>query len=288
MTADTTANVHRIRSPRIFAVAETTAYLRSTVAVLLAVAAVFVASRRLAGALETPLGPLQLLVAAGLLAGLARIAHALSQTGRLRAGSVLISLAMLTLAASLSLPGSNSIALLGFWAMIVGEEFWAWRSMSVVETSANRLSPSATLPCRGEGRLNALLSASSPADGDMIEEPEPTEPGADVLQQLTLRTTAEGSQELSGWLRTPLAAGQRTASLHVAFCPSFSQTPQVQAEPVAGPDCRIKVAQVLPYGARLDVKLDEPARGDDNVLVWFFASPVSWPSQPGAGSCSRP
>ena len=127
----------------------------------------------------------------------------------------------------------------------------------------------------------------APADGDLIEESEPTEPAADVLQQLTLRTTAEGGQELSGWLRMPLTAGQRTGSLHVAFCPSFDQMPQVQAEAVSGPDCRIKAAQVLPYGARLDVKLDEPAGGkDESVLVWFFAT-VSWPSRSGPGSCSR-
>ena len=69
----------------------------------------------------------------------------------------------------------------------------------------------------------------------------------------------------------PLAVGQRSGSLHVAFCPSFEQEPQVEAEPVCGPDCRIKAAQVLPYGARLDVKLDEPAAQDASVLVWFFA-----------------
>jgi hypothetical protein len=98
------------------------------------------------------------------------------------------------------------------------------------------------------------------------------EPSADVLQQLTLRTTAEGGQELSGWLRLGLAAGQRTGSLHVAFCPSFREAPQVQAEAVSGPDCRVKAAQVLPYGARLDVKLDEGADEAQSVLVWFHAA----------------
>ena len=111
-----------------------------------------------------------------------------------------------------------------------------------------------------------------PTDGGLSGEAEPREPSADVLQQLTLRTTAEGGQELSGWLRIRLVAGQRTGSLHVAFCPSFDAAPQVQAEAVSGPDCRIKAAQVLPYGARLDVKLDEPAAEDQSVLVWFHAA----------------
>ena len=192
----------------------------------------------------------------------------------MRAASLLISLATLVIAASLSLSGSNSVALFGFWAVIVGEELWAWRSML---PAAHSNSPR---PYPGEGGHRTMVGVRAglpirreqgQADGDLREEIEPPEPAADVLQQLTLRTTAAGGQELSGWLRMPLAAGQRTGSLHVAFCPSFDQAPQVEVEPVCGPDCRIKAAQVLPYGARLDVKLDEPAGEDESVLVWFFA-----------------
>ncbi len=242
----------------MFAVADLTTYLRSAVTALLASAAAFIASRRLAGALETPLEPFQLLITGVVLAGLAWIAHAPAQTGRFPVGGVLISLAMLVLTASLSLRGSDATALLGFWAMIAGGELWAWRGM---------------LPARRSTKADlAIARPPAPRGGDAIEEFEPTEPAIDVLQQLTLRSTAEGGQELSGWLRMRPAAGQRTGSLHVAFCPSFSQIPQVQAEAVSGPDCRIKAAQVLPYGARLDVKLDEPAEEDESVLVWFHAA----------------
>ena len=89
-----------------------------------------------------------------------------------------------------------------------------------------------------------------PAEGD-----EPAEQAAGVVQQLTLRTTAEG-QELSGWLRMKLAAGQRTGTLHVAFCPPFDCPPVVEAEAVYGPECRIKVAEAMRYGVRLEVKLN--------------------------------
>jgi hypothetical protein len=199
-------------------------------------------------------------------------------------GCVLISLAMLVIAASLSLAGSNPVALFGFWAVIVGEELWAWRSLlplnSLLVKGAGQAARAtySPLPLREGQGVRAALSlapphAPTPADGDSIEElDEPTAPAADILQQLTLRTTVEGGQELSGWLRMRLSAGQRTGSLHVAFCPSFDEAPQVQAEAVSGPGCRIKAAQVLPYGARLDVKLDEPAAEDESVLVWFHAA----------------
>jgi hypothetical protein len=244
------------------------------VTALLAVAAAFVLWRRLADALETALGPLPLLVTGILLAGLAQIAHGPAQTGRLRAGNVLISLAMLVIAASLSLPGRQSVALLGFWAVIVGEELWAWRGM----LPAGQGKEQGRKGEREKGTLPPLLPFSpspllpAPGGGDLSEEIEPMEPAGDVLQQLTLRTTAEGSQELSGWLRLRLVAGQRMGCLHVAFCPSFDQVPRVQAESVSGPDCQIKAAQVLPYGARLDLKLDGPAAEDESVLVWFHAT----------------
>lgn len=109
----------------------------------------------------------------------------------------------------------------------------------------------------------------------MVARGEPIEPAADVRQQLTLRATGDGGRELSGWLRMPLAAGQRSGMLHVAFCPPFDRAPEVQVEAVAGPDCRIKTAESLPYGVRLEVKLDRPADEEESVLLWFFATPAS-------------
>jgi hypothetical protein len=103
------------------------------------------------------------------------------------------------------------------------------------------------------------------------EDVELSELAADIVQQLTLRTTPEGVQELSGWLRMNLVTGQRTGTLHVAFCPPFEKPPAVEAEAVSGPDCRIKVAEAQSYGARLEIKLNGSAAADESVLVSFFA-----------------
>jgi hypothetical protein len=127
-------------------------------------------------------------------------------------------------------------------------------------------------------RKPAVSTARTPLDArharalPTIDADEPSEPAADVVQQLTLRTTAEGGQELSGWLRMNLLPGQRNGTLHVAFCPPFDRPPLVEAEQVAGPDCRIKVAEAQTYGARLDIKLNALAVGEENVLVSFFAA----------------
>ena len=71
-------------------------------------------------------------------------------------------------------------------------------------------------------------------------------PPEGVVQQLTRSRAANGTEEISGWLRTSFAAGQRTASVHVAFCPPLGATPELSVEQIDGPEARIKTAQVLP------------------------------------------
>ncbi len=67
-------------------------------------------------------------------------------------------------------------------------------------------------------------------------------------------------------------AGQRTAIVHVAFCPPFDQAPQVEAEPLDGPSCDIRSTLVLPWGVRWEVRLVEPAAEAASVVVEFFAA----------------
>jgi hypothetical protein len=96
-------------------------------------------------------------------------------------------------------------------------------------------------------------------------------PSEDVTQQLMRSRTADGTEELSGWLRPAFAAGQRTGSIHVAFCPPFAGTPELAVEQIGGPEARIKTAQLLPYGVRLDLKLAATADQPTTVLLQFSA-----------------
>jgi hypothetical protein len=228
---------------------------------LLLFTAVFVLWRRLAGALGSPLPAGEMLLAGVLLAALAGIARLPTMTLRPFNRNALVTASVIVLGVSLSFLRGNAAGLIGFWALIAAEEAFAWRHalrFRIGRAGGRWTSPPAT--------------ARSGSSSALLEEQEPTEPAADVLQQLTLRTTAAGAQEVSGWLRMPLVPGQRTANLHVAFCPPLASVPEVQAEAVSGPGCRIKLAQAMCYGVRLEVKLDSPAAAGDNVLVWFFAA----------------
>jgi hypothetical protein len=93
----------------------------------------------------------------------------------------------------------------------------------------------------------------------------------EITQQLTRSTAADGTEEIAGWLRVAFAAGQRTASVHLAFCPPFARMPELSVEQIDGPTARIKTAQVLPYGARLDLKLQAAGEMPEDVMLQFSA-----------------
>jgi hypothetical protein len=76
---------------------------------------------------------------------------------------------------------------------------------------------------------------------------------------------------LLGWIRAAFAAGQRTANVHLAFCPPTAATPEVEIEQIDGPESRVQVSQVLPYGVRVELKLSEPAEESTIVLLQFSA-----------------
>lgn len=97
----------------------------------------------------------------------------------------------------------------------------------------------------------------------------------DVVQQLFRVRDSQGREGVYGTLRADFATGQRTAVVHVGFCPPLSHLPQVEAEPLAGPEARIKIVQALAHGVRLDVRLATPAAAACQVWIDMAALPAS-------------
>ncbi len=237
---------------------------------MLALTAALVAWRQLAGAIEHPTQPAGLLLAGGLAIGLAGAAR----FARRQAGApgplgirpaepwparVLTSVAVLLLAGGVSLRGGSLAPLCVFWAAILAEEGWAWARV---------------LRRRRFAAANLTETPRTQSEGfspPSVFHPPPSALPDEVLQQLTLSRDAQGRRLLAGWLRLVVEAGQRSGNLHVAFCPPFAEPPEVEAESLAGPPCSIKTAQVLPYGARLELKLTATADHPDSVVVRFTA-----------------
>ena len=87
------------------------------------------------------------------------------------------------------------------------------------------------------------------------------------VQRFERVRSADGCDLLAGLISTRLRGGQSRAYVHVAFCPPFAAVPQVDFRQVAGPAARVKAGQVLPHGARFDVKLDNPAAEAVNLVL---------------------
>jgi len=155
-----------------------------------------------------------------------------------------------TLAAALTFAATPWPARLSFWGLLILEEAWTLWPRARAGDAAKR-PPVMPLPA-----ASAAIAAT---------------PASEVVQQLTRSQAADGSELLTGFLRLAFAPGQRTASVHVAFCPPFKSAPRLEVRQCEGPSARVKTVQLLPYGARLDLKLAAPADKPLAVLLQFSA-----------------
>jgi hypothetical protein len=270
MTALQTADVHgKATAAASDHAAEAACWSAGTLCGLLASVAVLVVWRRLAGALDTPLEPAAFLAVGLVLAATACGVRLLWQrlsaaaAGRIMPRSLLLSAALFVMGLSLSLPGTPVGGLLAFWVIVAAEEFWAWRLVAWRDARGPCVAVAAP-PVEPKLQLARDEFSPPPFAADDI-------PPQDVLQQLTRSQAADGSDVLAGWLRMAFVAGQRTGSLHVAFCPPFAKTPELTVEQVDGPDARVKTAHLLPYGVRLDLKLAATPAAAAGVLLQFSA-----------------
>ena len=242
-------------------------------------AAALLVWRRLAGALSTPLDLPSIMALAGIAAAGAAGVRLLRRRGLWRhpLAEVAVSAPLVLLAAAASLPGTSVAGLILLWGAVVVEEFWAWRR------GPWRAQPGRPLPAPSPPSSNPPQKTAEEADtGEPLDEESEDEesvPSGEILQQITRSRLADGGEVLSGWLRVPLAAGQRSANVHLAFCPPFPQTPQLAVDQRDGPSARIRPVQVLPYGARVDLKLAQSCTSD-TALVLRIVAEAAAPDEP--------
>ena len=196
---------------------------------------VFLCARRMSGAITLPLPPTLLICTAATV-----LLWALVLRLRLRFSSVvwLAALALALFAVACSFPGERAI------------DWIVWLAVAAVY---------GVVP-------NTSARHSSPAAGRIVHESPEL-----LLQQVSRSRTAEGSDVAQGMLVAEFTPGERTATLYVAFCPPFLFLPTVDAEPVDGPDCSVKIEQVLHQGARFEVRLARASTATERVAVEFVA-----------------
>ena len=234
-------------------------------------AAALIWSRRLAGAVSTPLAPPALFAVGFSVAATALAArYAWRRTDSTRSASRIVSLwftvIVVVFALATSLPGSAPIGLLGLWLVVLGEEAWSWlpkRMLNSLQDGADFPRPDRQVPAaKGRFRFEEAITDSSL--GVEVTHDQ-------VVQQVTRLVEPDGTERVLGWMRVTFQPGQRLASVHLAFCPPFMRSPEAALERLEGPQVRIKRVQVFPYGARFDLKLGEPAEQTTKVLLQVAA-----------------
>lgn len=119
----------------------------------------------------------------------------------------------------------------------------------------------------------------------------PTEQGTPALDQLAADehllqhqqrfNRADGSDCLRGRLFLAVPKGVRTASGHVGFCPPFATIPAVDVTTAYDEvEAIVAAAEVLPWGTRVECRLDEPADEPFEIPIDIVATSPPPSSQP--------
>ena len=216
--------------------------------------AAFLLVRRATGALEAPLPPLLLVAtAAALFAWVSSVRIAcLWRTDLGAIVATWLPLVTLTMVAvACSYPGRRVVDWL-VWVPVI---------------LANSIGPEVWLRLRRASKNPARRSSTAVA----VDDDPPSAESGTLLQQLSRSRDADGRESVHGTLVAEFAPGERTSTLHIAFCPPFELLPQVEVEIAEGPDASVKVAQVLHNGARLEVRLAQPTAESATVGLEFAA-----------------
>ncbi|HEV3024790.1 MAG TPA: hypothetical protein VGX76_20075 [Pirellulales bacterium] len=239
----------------------------------LELAGLIVCTRRWAGAVTAPLdgfATVAIAIGAALAVAAGRVAwlrYGTGGAGGWRRRGILASpgVGLFLLLYGLSLPDTPSWAKLSSWTLLFAEEAACWWWIG----ARRRAGGPGFLdgPRRSEAHPSVNAQRLQRRSTTRRAAGEPLRPHEQITQRMVRSTAADGSDVLRGSARAELAAGSMAAKVHVAFCPPFATLPRLELGQSAGPPARIGVGQILPQGARIEVRLDEPARRA--VAVWL-------------------
>ena len=239
------------------------AALRGAISMLLLVA-VLLAWRRFVGALAVPLGLTTLVaVGIGLAAGVRLVRMGCDVEESYRTGIlpwIALSSAVFT-AAAVSIPGTTLGGLALLWAPLALEEFLYLRRWSVPAAGVDATD-------RAGNATKTSVSADLPGGNALLRSDDVN---LHVWHVQERAATDENIDRLAGWIDVSFEAGQRTQVAHLAFCPPFAEAPTLSLQIVSDHDAAAQHTQLLPFGARLEVKLRQDAAESMQVRVQFLA-----------------
>ncbi len=240
-----------------------------------------IAARRLAGAAPVPPAPGAVLLSCAVgmtLVWMADLASRPAPAGR-RVGPRLARLGLFVSLAAVALPPrvsspADGVALLVATACAAVTLLHEAAARPPDRSRHSRRSPTQS-PLHS---LAASLPATSIPDGSPAGFPPDVAPGpaadegqmepGSLVQRFERRALPDGSECVRGRLHVIVPAGARLGAGHVGFCPPLSSVPVVRVSTdYDAVEAIVTAAEVLPWGARIECRLDEPAEEAIRVPV---------------------
>lgn len=244
---------HWLRDPLLRGVVDAIALLAG---LLLAFCGIVLAARRLAGAMTTPPGPAAILAACTAAVALLLLADRGSRRGTGRTAGGLARFGLLATVAAVALPLRAAAPAATIAAVV---------ALAVAGLILGRGATSAAGRVLGRRIAAARPSVAAPAAraadaGTNAATPPAPAWDAGMQQRFERCTLADGTECVRGRVRVTVAAGARAGVAHVGFCPPLPATPAVEASTeYDGVEAVVSAAEVLPWGVRIECRLDEPA-----------------------------
>ena len=224
---------------------------------LLAGCGLVLAARRLAGAMAAAPGPALILAVCAAAFALLAVADRGSRRGAARMAGTLARFGLLTMVAAVALPlrlaspaaAVAAIAAVGVSLVALGRGPGAALARTVVQriTAARAPASIARFPAADGMEPLPATAPLPPLDGNL-------------LQRFERVTLPHGVECVRGRVRVSIAAGSRLGVAHVGFCPPLAATPTVDVTTdYDGVEAVVSAAEVLPWGVRVECRLDEPA-----------------------------
>ena len=112
--------------------------------------------------------------------------------------------------------------------------------------------------------LKGIAPAQAPAEpppfSAFVPASDAQAPGRLVQRLERYQGHHAGTDTLRGTVNLFMAAGARTAHGHIGFCPPFSQIPAVEVTTAyEAVEAVVSAAEILPWGVRVECRLDAPA-----------------------------
>ncbi len=176
------------------------------------------------------------------------------------------SAALLMLAVGSCFPANRTTDWLIWLPILVADQFWRQNFFDAGEPWA---------PFSGEDEFDLPMSPT-PA---IANAPQPDNSELkNIVQQLFRLQDEQHHEVIYGTVRADFVAGQRTAVVHVGFCPPLTYLPEIEAEALPGSRlqgslAKIKVVQALAHGTRLDIRLPVSATTDGQLWIDMAARP---------------